>query len=92
MEIKVGDLVTAGDSCGRVKAIHRDKVEVELDDRPGLRFWFSVGDVSVGTPPPRPTMMAWRFAKKETTVEVRPVCKHINLADLCLDCARERGE
>ena len=82
--MKVGDLVTAGGNGGRVTAIHRDKVEVESNDRPGLRFWFSAADVLVGSPRPRPTMMAWRFARK--AVEERPVCEHLYLADACPEC------
>jgi hypothetical protein len=91
-EIKVGDLVTvsAGDAeqGGRVTAIHRDKVEVEMYDRP-LRYWFSVTDVRVGAPRPRQTMMASRWmAAKAKTVEVRPVCKHLNLTSVCPECAK----
>ena len=92
-DIKVGDLVTVGagdaEQGGRVTAIHRDKVEVEVTNRPGLRFWFSATDVRVGSLRPSPTMMARRWmAAREKTVEVRPVCKHLNLTSVCPDCAK----
>jgi hypothetical protein len=90
-ELRIGDLVTvhAGEAeqGGRVTARHGDKVEVELYDRPGLRFWFPSADVRTGTARPRPMMMAARWGK-ETRVEVRAVCRHLNLADVCRDCAK----
>lgn len=94
-EIKVGDLVTVGagdaEEGGRATGRHKDKVEVELYDRPGLRFWYPVADVRVGAARPRPKLMGLmaRWGKKEKTVEMRTVCKHLNLADLCPDCAKE---
>jgi hypothetical protein len=92
-DIKVGDLVTVGagneEQGGRVTTRIRDKVEIELDARPGQRFWFSATDVRVGAPRPRETMMASRWmAAKEKTEEVRPVCRHVNLANVCPDCAK----
>jgi hypothetical protein len=96
-EITVGDPVTVGagdaEQGGRVTARVKDKVEVEMTDRPGFRFWFSVADVRVGAARPSPTMMAMRWmAAKKKTEEVRPVCKHLNLARVCPDCALEDGE
>jgi hypothetical protein len=92
-DIKVGDLIAVGsgdaEQGGRVTARHNDKVEVELYDRPGLRFWYAVPDVRLGAARPRPVMMANRYPRKEQTVEVRAVCPHLNLADLCPDCREE---
>lgn len=84
--MNIGDLVEAGGSGGRVTALRGNMVEVELYDRPGFRFWFKIEDVRIGSPCPRPTMMSGRYSKKEKTVEVRAVCRHLNIADMCNEC------
>jgi hypothetical protein len=86
MPIRVGDLVTAGGSGDRVTSVRGDKVQVQFPDRPAFQFWFPSADVLVGAPRPRPVMMARRYGKKETRVEVRAVCKHVNIAALCPEC------
>jgi hypothetical protein len=74
--------------------MHRDKVEVELYDRPGFRFWFAAADVRIGAPRPRPTMMSARHAgqRKGPTIEVRAVCRHVNLAAVCRECGGREPE
>ena len=85
--MRVGDVVTAGGEGGRVTSVRRNNVEVEPDSRPGSRFWYSATDVILGAPPPKPTIMAKRYGDRGE--ELRPVCKHTNLAQCCEECLRE---
>ena len=72
---------------GRVRKLHDHEVQVELADGslPGLRCWVPFGDVrvqaSVMRPPKRvdPT-------RRPVTMESRPVCEHLYVANLCPTC------
>jgi hypothetical protein len=87
--VKPGDAVTAGGEAGRVVRVLGRRVEVEVH---GRTFWYAAAGVTAGTPPPKPVFMAARFDTKAVPrVEVRPVCRHLTLADLCDVCAKERG-
>ena len=100
--LRVGDVVEVisgvhTGKSGLVTSLHSDgKVEVELADGGGVlkgfRYWFLVEDVLAGGSRSRvKRAKASRKTERETRVEVRAVCKHLNLADLCPDCARSRG-
>jgi len=89
--IRAGDFVEAGGGAGRVVCVRGNSVEVQPSDRPSLRFWYKATDVKLGSPEPRMTPMAWRYAQ-EARVEVRAVCSHLNLAELCAECGGGKPE
>ena len=95
---RVGEVVEvlaerhAGKS-GLVTGIHaQGKVQVELADGGGLlqafRYRLAREDVLGGGPRSHVRRARAKPRPRETTIEVRAVCRHVRLADLCRECVR----